>query len=196
MPTISAVSSLALGGGLELALATNFRVFTPATVVGLPETRLGIIPGAGGTVRLPQYVGMTRALDMVLTGRRLHGKEAHELGLCDRLCGPSLEQIEKQNIGDDVLRHEAMEGALTMARSICEGGPATTLPLMRLMHKDRIPVNSKSREWAELNEKQAYADIVQTHDRDEALLAFKEKRKPIFTGKCKARQRNSLGVVH
>ncbi|KAL8867137.1 MAG: hypothetical protein Q9174_005855, partial [Haloplaca sp. 1 TL-2023] len=197
VPTISAVSSLALGGGLELALATNFRVFTPATVVGLPETRLGIIPGAGGTVRLPKYVGTTRALDMVLTGRRLDGKEAYEMGLCDRLCGPSLEEIKEKNIGDDVPRQEAMEGALTMARSICEGGPATTWPLMRIMHQDRMPVTEESREWAEHNEGSAYEGIVRTYDRDEALLAFKEKRKPVFTGRLKAgRLRTSLDVVY
>lgn len=175
IPTISAVSSLALGGGLELALATTFRVFTPATVVGLPETRLGIIPGAGGTVRLARLLGRKKALDLVLTGRRVKGEEALHMGLCDRLCGPSLADIDSQSIGDDVLRQEALEGALTMARSICEGGPATTMPLMKAI------INGGGRAYRK--EAEVYDRVLETQDRDEALLAFKEKRKPVFTGR-------------
>ncbi|KAL8751204.1 MAG: hypothetical protein Q9184_006141, partial [Pyrenodesmia sp. 2 TL-2023] len=133
IPTISAVSSIALGGGLELALATTFRVFTPATVVGLPETRLGIIPGAGGVPRLKALLGKTRALDLILTGRRLKGDEAFRIGLCDRLCGPTLEDIQSKGIGDDALRQSAMDGAMEMAREMCEGGPATTYPTIKMM---------------------------------------------------------------
>src|SRR5271168_650448 len=85
IPTISAVSSLALGGGLELALCTHMRVFSSTAQVGLPETRLGIIPGAGGTYRLPALIGIGRARDIILTGRRVSAAEAYFLGLADRL---------------------------------------------------------------------------------------------------------------
>ncbi|KAL8926532.1 MAG: hypothetical protein Q9208_002859 [Pyrenodesmia sp. 3 TL-2023] len=173
VPTISAISSVALGGGLELALATTFRVFTPATVVGLPETRLGIIPGAGGGPRLRALLGRTRALDLILTGRRIKGDEAFRLGLCDRLCGPSLEDIQSKSIGDDVLRQSVMDGALEMAREICEGGPATTYPVIKMMATS----TPQSREAA------AYDEVLKTQDRDEALRAFAEKRKPVFQGR-------------
>ncbi|KAL8707892.1 MAG: hypothetical protein Q9225_007688 [Loekoesia sp. 1 TL-2023] len=173
IPTISAVSSIALGGGLELALATDFRVFTPATIVGLPETRLGIIPGAGGAPRLLNLLGRTRASDIILTGRRIIGEEALRIGLCDRLCGPSLEDIQKKKIGDDVLRRHAMDGALALAKEICKGGPATTVPLMQLM-KSPEPTRYESK---------AYDMVLKTQDRDEAIEAFAEKRQPVFKGK-------------
>ncbi|KAL8729596.1 MAG: hypothetical protein Q9181_004955 [Wetmoreana brouardii] len=172
VPTISAISSIALGGGLELALATTFRVFTPATVVGLPETRLGIIPGAGGTVRLKNLLGKTKALDLILTGRRVKGEEALRMALCDRLCGPSLEEIDDQKIGDAVMRQEALEGALSMAREICEGGPATTLPVMEQISKGDYDTEALM-----------YDSVFETQDRNEALKAFREKRKPVFTGR-------------
>ncbi|KAI4140459.1 MAG: hypothetical protein L6R39_005782 [Caloplaca ligustica] len=173
IPTISAVSSVALGGGLEAALATDFRVFTPATLVGLPETRLGIIPGAGGVPRLKSLLGRTRAADIILTGRRIRGEEALRIGLCDRLCGPSLEDIRSQKIGDHVLRQHALDGALDMAKEICQGGPATTMPLMRLM---------KSTHSVTM-EPEAYDMVLKTEDRNQALRAFAEKRKPVFLGR-------------
>ncbi|KAL8977743.1 MAG: hypothetical protein Q9177_006568, partial [Variospora cf. flavescens] len=169
IPTISAVSSIALGGGLELALATEFRIFTPSTLVGLPETRLGIIPGAGGAPRLKHLLGQTRAMDIILTGRRIRGDEAFRIGLCDRLCGPTLEDVQNNKIGDDVLRKSAMDGALEMAKQICEGGPATTVPLMQLMRSKRSVFTAES---------EAYEKVLKTQDRDEALRAFAEKRKP------------------
>src|SRR5277367_419455 len=85
IPTISAISSTALGGGLELALCTHMRVLASTAQVGLPETRLGIIPGAGGTYRLPAIIGLGRARDLILTGRRVSGAEAYFLGIADRL---------------------------------------------------------------------------------------------------------------
>ena len=83
--TIAAIEGLALGGGLELALACKLRVGTPAARLGVPEIKLGLIPGAGGTQRLPRVVGRSRALDMLVTGRQVPGEEAFAIGLLDRL---------------------------------------------------------------------------------------------------------------
>jgi enoyl-CoA hydratase/carnithine racemase len=86
--SIAAVEGLALGGGLELALACTLRIGSPSARLGVPEVKLGLIPGAGGTQRLPRVVGSSRALDMLLTGRQMTGAEAHSIGLLDRLVQP------------------------------------------------------------------------------------------------------------
>ncbi|KAL8726196.1 MAG: hypothetical protein Q9166_006869 [cf. Caloplaca sp. 2 TL-2023] len=172
IPSISAMSSLAFGGGLELGLATTFRVFSPATVVGLPETRLGIIPGAGGTYRLRNLIGSTRSLDLVLTGRTIRGEEAFRMGLCDRLAGPSLADVEQRGVKDNELRRHVLRDAIKMATDICEGGPVTTRPAIFMTKNGRS-----------LDEKGTYEQLLTTQDRDEALKAFAEKRKPVFRGR-------------
>ena len=176
IPTISAVSSLALGGGLELALCTHMRVFASTAQVGLPETRLGIIPGAGGTYRLPAVIGLNRARDLILTGRRVSGAEAYFLGLADRLVeilpeegqerdGAQQELLKKAN--DEVLKE-----AIKLAADICNGAPIAI----------RSALNAVT--WArEEVENRMYERVVGTEDRNEALAAFKEKRKPHFKGR-------------
>jgi enoyl-CoA hydratase len=84
-PSVAAIDGLALGGGLELALACSLRVGSVRALLGLPEPKLGLIPGAGGTQRLPRLVGRGRALDMMLTGRDVDAREACAIGLLDRL---------------------------------------------------------------------------------------------------------------
>jgi enoyl-CoA hydratase len=84
-PTIAAIDGVALGGGLELAMACSLRFATPASRLGLPEVKLGLIPGAGGTQRLPRLVGRGRALELLLTGAEVRGAEAFAIGLVDRL---------------------------------------------------------------------------------------------------------------
>ncbi|PNY24949.1 Methylglutaconyl-CoA hydratase, mitochondrial [Tolypocladium capitatum] len=172
VPTISAISSLALGGGLELALSTHFRVLTSNATVGLPETRLGIIPGAGGTHRLPALVGLARARDLILTGRRVAGPEAYFLGIADRL----VEVVpEDERAAADILqlaRRSALSEAVRLAQEICEGGPVA------------IRAGLQAVAWARAEkEDEMYQRVVDTADRNEALKAFQEKRKPIFRGR-------------
>src|SRR5690606_13135632 len=91
-PTVAAIEGACLGGGLELALACDFRVAadTDSTTLGLPEVQLGLIPGAGGTVRLPALVGIEDGLDMILTGRRHRPPRARRLGLVDEVVHPAI----------------------------------------------------------------------------------------------------------
>ncbi|CAZ83649.1 unnamed protein product [Tuber melanosporum] len=164
IPTISAVSGLALGGGLELALATDLRVLGSRAQVGLPETRLGIIPGAGGTYRLPRLIGLSRAKDLIFTGRRVGAEEALGLGLANRVvevseeCGDGMEEVTRV--------------AVELAQEICGGGP-----LALRMGKRAVEGG------CEEAENEAYEGVVATEDRDEALRAFREKRKPVFKGR-------------
>ncbi|KAK4898164.1 hypothetical protein LTS10_002178 [Elasticomyces elasticus] len=170
IPTISAVSSTAFGGGLELALCTNFRVMSSTATVGLPETRLAIVPGAGGTYRLPALIGENRARDLILTGRRVSGPEAYFLGLADRLVQVS-EEEQKQS---GVARGLVMDQAVEMANTICEGGPVAIRAAMQALSNWR---------HGEASENAAYDMVLPTQDRNEALKAFGEKRKPVFSGR-------------
>ncbi|KAK2608106.1 hypothetical protein N8I77_006739 [Diaporthe amygdali] len=183
IPTISAISSLALGGGLELALSTHFRVLSSNAVIGLPETRLGIIPGAGGTHRLPALIGIGRARDLVLTGRRVSAPEAYFLGIADRLVEvvpESEEDVEKLKNGDkgaadkvlSLARRDALSEAVRLATEICEGGPVAVRAALQAVQRPHEEV-----------ENAMYDRVVKTEDRDEALKAFGEKRKPVFKGR-------------
>lgn len=170
IPTLSAISSTAFGGGLELALCTHFRVFSSTATVALPETRLAIIPGAGGTFRLPAIIGVNRARDMILTGRRVSGPEAYFLGLCDRL----VEITEDEQQGAGVARGKVLEQAVALAREICEGGPIALRAAMQAVSGWQRGQESES---------EAYEMVIPTEDRREALQAFAEKRKPAFKGR-------------
>lgn len=183
VPTISAIGSLALGGGLELALATHFRVLTSNAVVGLPETRLGILPGAGGTHRLPALIGVGRARDLVLTGRRVGAPEAYFLGVADRLVEvlPETEEdAEALREGDKgararllaAARGTALSEAVRLAGEICEGGPVAVRAALQAVQRPHESV-----------ENAMYERVVATEDRDEALAAFAEKRRPVFKGR-------------
>ena len=92
IPVVAAIHGACLGGGLETALACRYRIVTdhPKTVLALPETQLGIIPGAGGTQRLPRLIGLQRALDMILTGRNVRAKKAYQMGLADEIVHPAI----------------------------------------------------------------------------------------------------------
>ena len=170
IPTLSAVSSTAFGGGLELALCTHFRVFASTAVVGLPETRLAIIPGAGGTYRLPSIIGQARARDLILTGRRVGGPEAYFLGMCDRL----VEVTENDIKTAGAPKKKVLEQAVQLARDICVGGPIAIRAALEAV---------EGCAFGEKAENAAYEKVVITEDRTEALIAFGEKRAPVFKGR-------------
>ncbi|OLN96140.1 Methylglutaconyl-CoA hydratase, mitochondrial [Colletotrichum chlorophyti] len=178
IPTISAISSIALGGGLELALSTHFRVLSSNAQVGLPETRLGIIPGAGGTHRLPALIGLSRARDLILTGRRVSAPEAYFLGIADRLVDITHDEAEKAGEGDKdkgvliASRKAVLSESVRLAGEICEGGPIAIRAALQAVAWAREEVENKM-----------YERVVATEDRNEALKAFQEKRKPVFYGR-------------
>ncbi len=159
-------------------------MLTSNAVVGLPETRLGIIPGAGGTHRLPALIGVARARDLIVTGRRVSAPEAYFLGVADRLVevAPESEEQAKEwrAMGEKeregmilgLARRGALSEAVRLAGEICEGGPVAVRAALRAVQEPREEV-----------ENAMYERVVGTEDRDEALNAFAEKRKPVFKGR-------------
>lgn len=152
-------------------------------MIGLPETRLGIIPGAGGTHRLPALIGIGRARDLILTGRRVSAPEAYFLGIADRLVEvvPESEgDVEKLKSGDkaaadqvlSLARRDVLSEAVRLATEISEGGPVATRAALQAVQRPHEEV-----------ENAMYDRVVKTEDRDEALKAFAEKRKPVFKGR-------------
>ena len=176
IPSISAISSIALGGGLELALASTFRIFSASATVGLPESRLGIIPGAGGTYRLRRLIGEARAMEMILTGRFITGAQAWAMGMCEKLVPDDQTAPEETTTaiggGRGARREAVLDAALETAIQICNGAPGVVGPVMRAVKAGN-----------EQAENEEYDGILDTEDRLEALAAFYEKRKPVFRGR-------------
>ncbi len=162
-PVIAAVNGIALGGGTELALACDIRIASEKATMGLTETRLAIIPGGGGTQRLPRIVGRAKAKELIYTGRRIDAAEALSIGLVNKVVAPEA----------------LMDQCLEMAAMICEGGPiAITQAKYAINHG--LEVDLRSGLAIESN---AYWVTIPTEDRTEGLTAFREKRKPVFKGK-------------
>ncbi|WP_103107695.1 enoyl-CoA hydratase-related protein [Brevibacillus reuszeri] len=161
-PIIAAINGLALGGGTELALACDIRVMSDSAQMGLTETALGIIPGAGGTQRLPRLVGKGIAKELIFTARRVKPDEALAIGLVNRVVSP------------DVL----METALQMAHDISANAPLA-LAQAKFAIDCGMEVDLASGLQVESN---AYQLLVPTKDRLEGLQAFQEKRKPVYRG--------------
>jgi enoyl-CoA hydratase/carnithine racemase len=162
-PVIAAVNGVALGGGTELAMACDIRVASTAASMGQTETRLAIIPGAGGTQRLPRLVGKGMAKEMIFTGRRVGAEEALKIGLVNRICAP------------ERLLDEARE----MAAMICETGPVA-------IEQAKYAINYGMETDLHTGlaiESNAYWVTIPTEDRLEGLAAFREKRKPVYKGK-------------
>jgi methylglutaconyl-CoA hydratase len=165
VPTIACISGAALGGGLELALACDLRVAenTPKTVLGLPETALAIIPGAGGTQRLARAIGVPRAKELTYTAKRIDAKEAERIGLVN-------EAVDGEG--------KAYERSMALARQISVNGPVA-LRMAKIAIQEGMQMDRNS---GMILEQQCYAQVIPTKDRLEGLLAFKEKRKPVYKG--------------
>ncbi len=162
-PVIAAVNGIALGGGTELALAADIRLISDNASMGLTETRLAIIPGAGGTQRLPRLIGKGKAKELIFTGRRVDAREAYDIGLANKVCAAQ----------------DLMNEAVAMAEMICECGPVAVAQA-----KYAINTGMETDLATGLAiESNAYWLTIPTEDRKEGLLAFAEKRKPVYKGR-------------
>lgn len=162
-PVIAAVNGVALGGGTELALACDLRIASATATMGLTETRLAIIPGAGGTQRLPRLIGRGKAKELIFTGRRVDAREALQIGLVNKICPP------------EALLDECM----AMAAMICETGP---IAIQQAKHAINHGLETDLHTGLAI-ESNAYWVTIPTEDRLEGLAAFQEKRKPVYKGK-------------
>ncbi|MBL3730390.1 enoyl-CoA hydratase [Lysinibacillus sp. HST-98] len=162
-PVIAVLNGVAFGGGLELALACDLRIAATHVKLGLTETSLGIIPGAGGTQRLPRLIGLGKAKELIYTARRLNAEEAENYGI-----------IEYVYEGHEVL-DKAQQLALEMAKNA---------PLSLVQAKVAINQGVEVDLATGLKiESLAYSALIPTEDRLEGLLAFQEKRAPQYSGK-------------
>jgi enoyl-CoA hydratase/carnithine racemase len=162
VPVIAAINGFAFGGGMELALACDLRIASSNAIMGLTETSLAIIPGAGGTQRLPRIVGIAKAKELIFTARRIDAKTALEIGLVNRVVEPA----------------ELVPAVMELAREIAKNGPIGVAQAKYAINSGMeaslgvaLPLESK-----------AYELTIPTKDRLEALAAFAEKRKPVFRG--------------
>ncbi len=161
-PVIAAVNGYAFGGGLEIALASDIRIASTNAIVGLTETSLAVIPGAGGTQRLPRIVGLARAKEMIFRARRITAQEGLAIGLF-------LEVVEPDKL---------MERSFEIAHEMRANGPVALAQAKYAINKGSevsLPIGLAI-------ESNAYAVTIPTKDRIEGLTAFREKRKPIYVG--------------
>lgn len=163
-PVVAAINGVAFGGGLEVALACDLRVMSPTAKIGLTEVSLAIIPGAGGTQRLPRVVGEAKAKELILLARRLEAPEALSLGLVNRVA------TEGQS---------ALECALELCAPFENAAPiAVAAALDAIDGAADLPLDAGL-----LHERRCYERTLASSDRLEALAAFREKRPPVYEGK-------------
>lgn len=163
MPTIAAVDGVAFGGGCELALACDLRVLGKGSVIGLTECALGIIPGAGGTQRLPRLIGPARAKELIFTARRLSADDALQVGLANHVVDAGGAVAKALTLAAEIGRCAPI--AVEAAKAAIDGGLSTGISEGLLL------------------ESRCYELTLGTEDRKEALAAFGAKRKPVFHGR-------------
>ncbi|MDQ0217586.1 enoyl-CoA hydratase [Peribacillus cavernae] len=162
-PTIAAINGFAFGAGFELSLACDLRIAVDQTLLGLTETRIGLIPGAGGTQRLPRLIGESRALELILTAKRITSLEAYQYGILTKVVPNNKLEEEAYDLAHLILNNAPI--AVQQAKLAVKNGMKTDLGT-----------------GLEL-EKAGFLKTVSTEDRDEGLAAFLEKKQPDFTGK-------------
>ena len=158
-PVIAAVNGYALGGGLELAMACHLRVFADTAKAGMPETSLGLIPGYGGTQRLPQLVGRGRAMELLLTGDMIDAQRAYEIGLANAVCSPK----------------ELDAKVLVLAAAILKNAPEAQLQLLAAVRAGYDPQTD-----GYAAETEAFGACFGTDNFTQGTKAFLQKRKPKF----------------
>jgi enoyl-CoA hydratase len=162
-PVIAAVNGFALGGGCELAMACHLRIASSNAKFGQPEVRLGLIPGYGGTVRLPRLVGRGRATELLLTGRTIDATEAERIGLVNKVVSPE----------------SLIDEARALATSILEMGPmAIALCLDQIDHASDATIDEGLAREAE-----AFGVAAGSEDKTEGTAAFLARRPPVFHGR-------------
>lgn len=162
-PVIAAINGYALGGGIELAMACDIRIASENAQIGQPEINVGLIPGWGGTQRLPRYVGKGIAKEMIFTGKRIDAKTAERMGLINTVVPP------------DQLRAKAKELATELI-----GKPPIAIKLSKALINNATETHPYVGLWQEA---EAFGLVASTEDFDEGVTAFLEKRKPQYKGK-------------
>jgi enoyl-CoA hydratase len=160
-PSIAAVNGMAFGGGLELALACDLRVVDEGARLGVPEIKLGLLPGAGGTQRLPRIVAPAVAMQMLMTGDPIEAAEAHRIGLANEIAPAGA----------------ALERALALAHTLATRAPLALAAVKRLREAWALPIDV-----ALDHERETVANLFATEDRTEGTAAFVEKREARFRG--------------
>ncbi len=162
-PAIAAISGFALGGGMELALACDLRIASETAVFGQPEINLGIMPGSGGTQRLPRLIGLTKAKELLFTGDTIDAQEAYRIGLVNKV----------------VPAERLMDETIKMASRIASK-PAMAIKATKIAVNGGVNMDLDS---ALRFESQAFGLLFSTEDQKEGVAAFVEKRQPNFKGK-------------
>lgn len=162
-PVIALINGYALGGGCELALACHMRIASDTARLGLPETRLGIAPGYGGTQRLPRLVGVGRALELILSGEMIDAAEAHRIGMVNRVVPAG----ELREAGERLMHQILERGPLAVALSIESVTRGVEMPLAEGLAM----------------EANHFGILASTDDMQEGTAAFLEKRAPVFQGR-------------
>lgn len=163
MPVIAALNGVAFGGGLELALGCDLRIAAEHVSLGLTETSLAIIPGAGGTQRLPRLIGIGQAKKLIYTSKRLNAHEAKDYGIVE----------------DVVATGNLLEAAVELAKEIVKNGPVALQQAKTAINRGIEVDLATGLEIEHLS----YKGTLHTEDRLEGLQAFKEKRRPVYRGK-------------
>ena len=161
-PVIAAIDGFCLGAGLELALACDFRVATTRSTLGLPEIRLGMMPGSGGTQRMVRLIGLARAKQVIMRGLRMSAAQAEAYGLVDHVCAPG----------------ELAAAVASLAGEMAAAAPLAIGAIKQVLNQAADCALDVGLEM----ERKAYAMLRATKDYEEGIRAFFDKRAPVFTG--------------